>query len=225
MSGITDRIESTSNTGSSTLAHELVAREEQNVGIFFAAFSIQFYLTKEMLKHKLTKPTFLMYFDDVEIYASQRVFIKNIISSHNYKKLCEDIEFVLNEHNNDHQKQPHEVYLSRINKAFLIRQIFKQTDQVLPKYNFIENYIGKSVAELDIEELYKKMELLPVEQQVLILVRIFNQLKDNFENKKKTILSSFIENITRIKQEYVSKGKTGTAEYHNIEMFANNYKH
>lgn len=210
--------EKTENTGASTLAHELVAREEQNIGIFFAAFSIQFYMTREMLKQRLNKPVFLNHFGDVEVFASQRIFIKNIIINKYYQNLCEEIEYLLIEHNNDDTKQPHELLLSRINKAFLIRQIFKQTDQVLPKYHFVEDFLGQEINNIDMDILYKKMETLPVEQQILVLSRIFTQVKDSFENKKKPILASFIENVMRVKNDYVSKGRTATQEYSNLEM-------
>lgn len=213
--------ENVENISSNTLAHELVAREEQNVGIFFAAFAIQYYLTKEMLHYNLHKPGFLVFVGDIELYASQRVFIKNIILNTKYQHLISKMEFILLEHNAHAEKLPHEILLSKFNKAFLIRQIFKQTDQVLPKYSFIDKYLGINIIDLDLDELYISMEDLTIEQQVLVLTRIFSQLTDSFEGKKKSIYSSFIGNIKSIRQELIKKGKTETKEYHNLEKLYN----
>lgn len=214
----------TTTTGSNTLAHELVAREEQNVGIFLASFAIQFYLHKDLLKYKLNKPTFLIYFGDVEIFASQRVMIKSIISNPKYKEFCQEIENILLEHNDNLDQQPQEILFADMRKSFLIRQIFKQTDQVLPKYNFIEKFIDLPISELNFDNLAKEMTHLPVEEQVLVMVRIFNHMKDTFESKKKSIISSFIENIKRTKDDYQYKNKYTGQEAINIDMFFNEFK-
>lgn len=207
--------------GGSTLAHELIALEEQNIGIFFAAFAIQFYMNKEMLKRNLNNPPFLIYFGDVEIYASQRVLVKNIINNNAYRLICEKIALTLYDENMYGDKQAHELFLGSIHnakKAFFIRQIFKQTDQILQKYEFIEDFIHLDIVQLDVGQLYQQLALLPIEEQILILARIFSKMRDGFDNKKKTILESFIENIRRTHTEYTVKGKTKTSEYLNLEM-------
>lgn len=213
----------TENTGASTLAHELVAREEQNIGTFFSAFAIQFYMCKEMLKYKLVKPNFIHNFSDVNLYASQRVLIKNFITNPLYRDLAIEIEDLLVQHNNNLSKPPHEIFLSNINKAFLIRQIFKQTDQVLPKYKFIEDFIGLDISQLDINKLGQHLQTLPVGDQILVVSRIFSQMKDSFESKKKTVLTSFIENIKRTRQEYIQKNKAVGQDYNTLEMFYNSF--
>lgn len=211
----TNKVEKVS---SSTLAHEMVAREEQNVGIFLSAFAIQYYFSKEMLKYKLNKPKLLMYFGDIELYASQRVLIKNIISNPFYHHIIDKISVLLLEHNQNSEKLPHEMLLSKMNKAFIIRQIFQQTDQILPRYEFIDKFINISIVELDLNRLFEAMKDMPIEQQILILTRIFSNMKDDFEEKKKSLNDSFNENIKRVKQDYINKNKTTTIEYENIEF-------
>lgn len=190
-------------TSTNTLAHEMIARDEQFVGIFFACFAIQYYLHKDMLQNKLTAPSFLKFFGDIEVYASQRVFIKNIIANKKYSKVIEEMQSLFLECSADPIKHPnpHSLFLSRLNKAFLIRQIFHHSDQVLEKYKFIETFLGKDIASLNIDELHSKMWHLPVEQQLLILVRIFSQIRDGYDNKKKNIMASFAENLLRLKEE------------------------
>lgn len=206
-----------------TLAHELVAREEKNVELFFAAFAIQYYMHKDMLINNLNPPTFIKFFGDMELYASQRVFINNLINNKKYKNVVERMEKLLLEYNVNSNRLPYESYLNSINKAFLIRQIFEHTDQTLAKYVFIKDFINKDIADIDLDALDLKMGSLPVEQKILILVRIFIQLKDTFENKKKEIMESFIENIRRKKDEYVSKNKVATVEYENVQKFLDKF--
>jgi hypothetical protein len=203
-----------------TLAHELVAREEQNIAIFFISFAIQLYLTKEMLKKDLNKPKFLLYYGDIELFASQRVLIKNIILNKDYKGFCEDIEKFLIE-SNIKENLPHECFFNKINKSFLIRQIFNQTDQVLSKYKFINKFINLNITELDLSELFSLMVELPREQQILIISRIFSNIHDRFENKKKSIQWSFLENLERKKSEYVLRKKDTSQELINIKMLIN----
>lgn len=203
------------NTGN-TLAHEIILKEEQNIGIFFAAFAIQFYFHKEMISNKVNKPSFLRFFSDIDIYASQRVFVKNIITNKKYSKIVNAMENFFLEYTGDDSKMPYLLMLSRINKGFLIRQIFAQTDQILSKYEFIHEFIGKDISQLDFDSLQNKMQSLPEEQQVLILSRLFILMRDGFEDRKKTLKSSFSENIIRMKQEYESKNKTQTIEYSNL---------
>lgn len=203
------------NTGN-TLAHEIILKEEQNVGIFFASFAIQFYFHKEMISNKVYKPSFLRLFFDIDIYASQRVFIKNIIMNKKFSKIVNTMENLFTEYSGDDSKMPYLLMLSRMNKGFLIRQIFSQTDQVLTKYQFIHDFIGKDIAKLDFDLLQSKMQFLPEEQQLLILARLFILMRDGFEDRKKTLKSSFAENITRMKQDYESKNKKQTIEYGNL---------
>lgn len=203
------------NTGN-TLAHEIILKEEQNIGIFFAAFAIQFYFNKEMMSSKVYKPSFLRLFSDIDIYASQRVFVKNIITNKNYSKVVNALENLFLEYSGDDAKMPYLLMLSRINKGFLIRQIFSQTDQILSKYEFISDFIGKDISQLDFDVLHEKMQFLPEEQQILILSRLFILMRDGFEDRKKTLKASFAENIIRMKHEYEAKGKTQTVEYSNL---------
>lgn len=202
-----------------TLAHELIAREEQNVGLFFAAFAIQYYLHKDLLSKKLNTPLFLTFFADNDLYASQRVLIKNIIANKKYKPILEEMERLLLDYNSNSSRLPYETYLNSINKAFLIRQIFEHTDQTLSKYSFVKEYLEKEISHLDLNELDNSMWSFPTEQKILIIVRIFMQMKDSFENKKKGIVDSFVENVRRKKDEYASKNKKNGVEYANLEMF------
>lgn len=203
------------NTGN-TLAHEIILKEEQNIGIFFAAFAIQFYFNKEMMTSKVYKPSFLRFFSDIDIYASQRVFVKNIITNKKYSKVVNAIENLFLEYSGDDSKMPYLLMLSRINKGFLIRQIFSQTDQVLTKYEFIHDFVGKDISQLNFDDLNTKMQFLPEEQQILVLARLFILMRDGFEDRKKTLKASFAENIVRMKHEYEAKGKTQTIEYSNL---------
>lgn len=203
------------NTGN-TLAHEVILKEEQNIGIFFAAFAIQFYFHKEMMTNKVYKPSFLRFFSDIDIYASQRVFVKSIITNKRYNKIVHTMENLFLEYTGDDSKMPYLLMLSRLNKGFLIRQIFAQTDQILSKYEFIEDFVGKDIAQLEFDVLHDKMQFLPEEQQILILARLFILMRDGFEDRKKTLKASFAENIVRMKHEYEAKGKTQTLEYSNL---------
>ncbi len=216
MKSVSEMKKDTNTTTGNTLAHEIILKEEQNIGIFFAAFAIQLYFNKEMISNKVYRPNFLRFFSDIDVYASQRVFIKNILTNKNYSKIVRAMENLFLEYNGDDSKMPYLLMLSRINKGFLIRQIFAQTDQILSKYEFIESFIGKDIAQLDFDELYQKMQLLPEEQQILVLSRLFILMRDGFEDRKKTVKASFSENVKRLKHDYESKGKTQTAEYNNL---------
>lgn len=193
-----DNITSTSIT---TLAHELVARDEQYVGVFFASVAIQYYLHKDMLNGKVNPPYFVKFFVDIETYASQRVFIKNIINDPKYRKIIETLRGLFLTCDKSKDKHSYDVFLTSINKSFLIRQIFNHTDQVLEKYKFIDKFITKDVTTINMDDLYNKLNTLPVEQQILVLTRIFSSLKDEISGKKKTILDSFGENIGRMQAE------------------------
>lgn len=210
--------EKSTNTGN-TLAHEIILKEEQNIGIFFAAFAIQFYFLKEMMTKNISKPSFLRLFCDIDIYASQRVFIKNIIINKNYSKVVNTMEGFFTEYSGDDSKMPSLNMLSKINKGFLIRQIFSQTDQVLSKYEFIDDFVGVDIAKINLNDLQEHMKPFPEEQQILILARLFSSMRDGFENKKKTVKYSFSENIKRLKRDYEEKSKTDTIEYFNLVSY------
>lgn len=191
----------TNGTNSSTLAHELVARDEQIVGIFFSAFAIQYFLHKDMLNNKLTAPSFINIFSDIDTFATQRMFIKNLIGNKKYIKVIEEIQSIFLEfcsHSNKNP-QPYLLFLSRINKAFLIRQIFNHSDQVLDKYQFIDDYLNKE--QIDLDKLNTKIWHFPVEQQILILSRIYSTISDGYSEKMKTILNSYRENLQRLLDE------------------------
>lgn len=206
-------------TTGNTLAHENILKEEQNIGIFFAAFAIQFYFSKEMLSSKLFKPNYLKLFSDIDLFASQRVFIMNIIKNKKYYKINQMMEGLFLEYHGDDKKMPYINLLNRMNKGFLIRQIFGQTDQILSKYLFISNFLDRDITQIDFDSLYDAMESLPTEQQILVLSRIFILMSDSFEQKKKTIYVSFLENTLRVKTDYESKGKTNSIEYSNLILY------
>lgn len=210
-----------------TLAHELVAKEEQNISIFFAAFAIQFYLHKDMLIHKLNPPNFLKFFGDIELFASQRVLIKNIIFNKKYKSVLEEMERLFMEYNNSTTNPkilPYDSLLNRINKAFLIRQIFEHTDTTLSRYLFIRDFLDVEIGNLNLDDLDSKMATLNVEQKILILVRIFINMHDEFEGKKKMIMDSFLENTQKMKEDYNAKNKKVGIEYNNLELFLETFQ-
>lgn len=190
-------------TKADTIAHEQMAKDEQHIGEFFASFAIQYLLHKDMLQNKLTAPKFLKHFGDISISASQRILIKEIISSKELVKVTDELQNILLESlaPNSKSQRPDLIFLSRIQKAFLIRQIFKHSSTVLPKYEFIEQFINKDIRKLDLKSLYKQMWALSVEQQIIILCRIFASLEqDGMDSKRKTIIDSFSENLTRWKK-------------------------
>jgi len=189
------------NAKLSTIDNELIARDEKIVGIFFAAVAIQYYLHKDMLVNKLVFPHFLYAFSDIETYATQRVFIKDLIGNNKYSNVIEDMQSLFLEHSTNPTKnqQPYLLFLSRINKEFLISQIFNHNDQISEKYQFIEDFLGQEYVDLD--KLNDKIWHFPTEQQILILARIYSTIHDNYEDKKKTILNSFKENVQRFLKE------------------------
>lgn len=207
-----------------TLAHELIARDEQFVGVFFSAFTIQYYLSKRMLKENLNVPAFLKFYGDVELSASHRVFIKNIIAHPQYQEICREIGiFLINLKTTGKESRPYEMYLSKIHKSFLIRQIFQHSDQVLDKYRFVSNFLGKEIASIDLANLHKQMEHLPAEQQVLVLVRIFSQLNDELVSKRKTIMASFLENIEKLMKNLKDTNKKDTVEYQSLDKLYDHF--
>lgn len=194
----------TETTKADTLAHEQIAKEEQAVGVFFAAFAVQYLLHKDMLQNKMTKPNFLKIFGDMSLSASQRMFVKELIARKPFNKVVQEMQNLYIEVLSANSKQvfPHVLFFSRIQKGFLIRQIFQHSDQVLPKYEFVGKILVKDVRELNFDELNNSLWTLPVEQQILVISRIFVELgDDNMEKKRKNIIDSFSENIARWKIE------------------------
>lgn len=217
-------------TRADTLAHEQLARDEQSVGVFFAAFAIQYLLHKDMLQNKMTKPGFLKLFGDVSLSASQRILIKEIIAKKEFSKVVDEIQNLLLESLSANPKQPlpHALYLSRIQKSFLIRQIFRHSSQVLPKYEFIDKVLVKDIRQLNFKELNNNMWTLPADQQVLVLVRLFIELGDDgIAIKRKTLIESFTENLARWKVEMKkhtdNDGILNSANITMLTSFIDNY--
>lgn len=184
-----------------SVAIELVARDEQQVGIFFSALAIQYFLHRDMLSTKIISPSFVSLFSDVDTKASQRIFIKELIHNEKFSKVIEDLQILFLEYCGNPKKnpQPYQAFLGRINKAFLIRQIFNHSNQVLEKYAFIEDFLG--LQQIDLDRLNAKMWHFPIEQQILILARVYASVNDPLENKVKTIGESYKENVTRFVSE------------------------
>ncbi len=208
-----------------TLAHEMVARDEKHVGIFFAAFAIQYLLHKDLLQIEFVEPKFLNLFHDIEITASQRVFIKNLISTRKFVKVLEELrgfflEYKIDLLENKIEKQPYNIFLGKINKSFLIRQIFKHSEPVLEKFQFLDDFLEKNIHDLNFNELYLKIYNFNIEQQILILARLFANMDDEYINKRKSIINSFDENIQRTKEEMKrNRERYSIKEFNNIVLF------
>jgi hypothetical protein len=206
------------NDNKTVASHELVAKEEQNIGIFFAAFAIQFYLHKGYLSKVNRVPVYLKYYHDIEIYASQRVFINTLLTNKNFADFISSITVFFDQYLKDSNKFPHVHYLDSLStgKTFLIRQIFELTDQMLSKYKFIKDIIKCDITSLDFNKLYDDLNKFAPDQQIMILARIFLGLKDSHNNKMKSIKYSFKENIEKVKKEFDAKNKTNNKEYDNL---------
>lgn len=216
-----EKIETTtSSNAATTVAHELIARDEQIVGTFFSAIAIQYFLHKDMLNNKLMPPSFITINSDVETFATQRMFVKNLIGNNKYIKVIEELQSLFLEYcaNPKKNPQPYLLFLSRINKAFLIRQIFNHSNQILEKYQFVEDFIGQQ--QIDLDKLNAKVWHFPVEQQILILARIYSTISDGYEDKKKTILNSYKENVQRLIAE-VNKNpnRYQVIQVNNLKLF------
>lgn len=205
-------------TNSVTFSHEIVAIEEARIGVFFAAWAIQYLLTPKMLRMKNIAPLYLEKNANVELYAAQRVFVMKLIEHPAFKDVENEMEFLLGQYALDNTIDPDSLFLNSINKSFLIRQIFKKTAQVLPKYNFIEDFIGVSLKNFDWDLLAEKLKVLPIEQKILVIARIFDRTGDNV-NRNKTIIGSFIENSKRNVDILEKKNLKNTQEYVNLKMF------
>ena len=198
-------------------------KDEQYVGIFFAAFVIQYYLHKDFSTVAIETVEYLEPFKDIELYASQRVFIKNIISNKKYRIMCEEIKYLLFEYNSKKEKAPHDIFLSRINKEVQLKQIFAQGNDILEKYKFVHELAKKDVSEIDMDELHKKIWHFSIEQQILICIYLFSKIKDNYDTKKKSIGDSFVENSMKIREAFIKMGKKSGIDMKNYELFIHTF--
>jgi hypothetical protein len=221
-------IEETNNTNgqNTTLSHEMIAKEEQNIAIFFAAFSIQYYLHKNLLQKEIFYPDYLKYYNDIKTFASQRIFIKNLIADKQYQEICSNLENTLLQNK---ESFPHHFFLSKINKAnkiFYIRQIFSHSNQILKKYQFFSIFDKKS--SIDLKKLYPFLEPLSIDEQILCLTRIYMNIEDSFIEKQKTIFQSFYENFQRCVLELEKNNKLfkkiNTNNLETIRLFFKNHK-
>lgn len=208
--------------------HERIAQDEWWIGLFWAGLAIQYLLHKDMLQTEMDEPIFLEAFKDTELTASQRIFVKNILSNAKYKlildKMRESFLMCCASFSSSKAKRhtPVQVFLENINKSFLIRQIFQHTPQVLPQYQFLETFCRQDIMQINMHELHQRIWAFPIEQQIIILSRIFASLgvNDHFPDKKKTLLQSFGENVHRTKEEMKrNRGRYSTREINNIVLF------
>lgn len=205
-----------------TLAHEMIAKEEENIAIFFASFAIQSYMKRNVLNQKNMKtPFFIDKHKNIILYASQRFLIRNIIINKNYLDINNYIEQLFID--TDGNKDPEVLFFHNTNKAFLIRQIFQQTDQVLKKYDFVNKFLLLKFSEIDFDLLKEEMSALNIKEQILVLVRVFSNMTDEFKDKSRTIGVSFLENIARQKQFFEEKGLEKSIEYANLERLYINF--
>lgn len=179
-------------------ALQMLARDEKVIGYFFAALATQYFLHKDMLVTKLTSPNFIFPYAKNNMCASQRVFIKDIITNPKFKKVLDEMQSLYGEYCNENVKKtpPQTIFLSRINKAFLIRQIFGHGDSVNERFTFIESLLDRNVK--DLNEIEKKLWHLPVEEQIIILSRIFDNISDSTPERDKTLTNAYRENLHRI---------------------------
>ena len=216
--------EKTISTQTEEIVQELLVRDERLVSVFFSAIAIQYFLHKDMLNNKLIPPNFISINGDVETCATQRMFIKELIHNKKYGKLMEELQLIYLEYVRDPKKypQPYILFLSRINKSLLIRQIFSHAG-IIDKYSFIEDFYG--VENIDIEKLNSKMWHFPIEQQILILARVYSGITDKFIDKRKTIFNSYKENVTRFVAE-VNKypNKYQVSQVNNLKLFMQDFK-
>lgn len=204
-----------------------MAKDEQSIGIFFAAFTIQQLFRGEMLQNRFTEPKFLKYFGDIELSASQRVFIKEIINFKNSTQIKDELQSILLEclSPNTRNPRPDLVFLSRIPKDYLVRQIYQRSDEISPRFQFISDYLNLTISQLDFKKLHSQIWPYPVESQILILSKIFTNLaEDGADHKRRTIFQSFSENLSRWKT--AMKNNEGILNSPNIIMlsdFVENY--
>ena len=190
--------------------------EELYVYKFFSAFYIQFLLQKEFSNTPILKLQFMEKHLNDQIYASQRIFIKNLIGNSNYKVFCDEMKNLFLEYNENKSVSPCNLFLSRINKEALLKQIFIQGSG---KYKFLHPFVDLSGTSIDLDDLYNKIWHLSQEQQIVIFAYIFSRIHDTNVKKKKLLKDSFTENCQRV-QDYNKQTNKGTQiEAENIEFF------
>lgn len=172
-------------------------KNEEEISVFFSALAAQYFLHKDLLTTKMTAPQFIYNHSEYETCASQRAFIKDLLSNPDYRKVVDEFQALFSEYCLELNKKntPSSIFLSRINKAFLIRQIFGYEESDT-KFKFIEEFLGKST--IDFEKLKQKIWQLQVEQQIIVLARIYGSITDNYTTKRKTLLNSYRENLHRL---------------------------
>lgn len=202
-----------------SLAHEQLANDEINVHIFFASVATQYYLEKDMLNMGVSFPFFIIKYKDIQLSISQRAFINSIIKNKSFNSMILEMKSLYIKSNN--KLSPSDIFLNSIQKGFLIRQIFQHTEQVLSKYKFILNYKDISFKEINIDDLYKKIESFDISQQILICTYVFSNIVDRVQDKNKSILNSFIENTEKTLNHLNVQNKTSTLEYKTIKSYLN----
>ncbi len=225
---VSGKTNSSTISNGTNFSHEALAQDEQSIGVFFAAFSVQVLFQVKLLQFKLKEPKFLDLFNDIVLFASQRIFINKLLHDEKYKLITQYIRDLIRRNSIDPKitKQPYILFLSELNnKSFLIRQIFGHSSQVLPKYTFINKYLEIDITKVNIDMLFREMENLSIEEQVLCLSRIFIKLQDQYVDKQKTIKQSFEENLKRTKEELINNQESRkNVNMKNIDMLEEFYK-
>lgn len=201
-----------------TVSDEIVieSEEERNIYRFFNAFYIQFLLRKDFSQIPILKLQFLEKYVDDSIYASQRIFIKDLIANPNFKIFCDEMKNLFLEYNETKSLSPCNLFLKRINKDVLIKQIFIQSTG---KYKFLHPFVKMSGNTINPEELSSKIWHLSQEQQIVIFAYIFSTLHDSNIKKKKLLKDSFTENCERVQIYNKTNNKGTQTEKENIDFF------
>lgn len=189
--------------------------EEQAVYKFFNAFYIQFLLQKDFSNTPILKLDFLGGFVKDYVYATQRVFIKKIISDQHFKVFSEEMKEFFLEYNSTKASSPCSIFMRRINKDAFLKQVFGGHG----KYRFLKQFLEQSNGNVSIEELYNKIWHLSQEQQIIIFAYIFSTLEDTHIHKRKSFKDSFYENCQRVQEYNKQTGRGTKIENENIEFF------
>lgn len=192
------------------------SEEERHVYRFFNAFYIQFLLRKDFANTPILKLQFLEKYTDDHIYASQRIFIKDLISNPDFKIFCDEMKNLFLEYNETNALSPCALFLKRINKDVLIKQIFVQG---IGKYKFLHPFVKMSGNTINCEDLNSKVWHLSQEQQIVIFAYIFSTLHDSNVKKRKLLKDSFTENCQRVQEYNKASGKGTQTEKENIDFF------
>lgn len=200
---------------SGTLAHEALFEDECRIGVFFAAFGIQYSISGKASKKRISV-AFAKRFKGEALQSSQRAFVRRFMSE---KGMHDVVRGMWDFFDEQDSPLPHEKFLAGINKAFLIRQIFGRTDQVLSKYEFIGKISGtKEGSDLKLIEGF--LSNMPFEQKVLALSKLFSDLRDESSGKEKELTASFRENMMKMVADLKFKKDMSDA-YENVErMFS-----